>query len=232
MFQYTNVKKMALIPPSLNTTYQSSKPRATSSPIPIWSVGEGCQVDVCSSEELQQFVFRMDTHQGRYESPSSGPGNDSGKQATQMQCFHDAQMAQPENLSTLKHQDRPSKRLPRIMENIQLCLVCQSCIRVPRRGVLCKVLDCVGNLRDVIFDQELRSSVGAIVEFRCGYVSEVAHETAAKEVYEAENVIVFLGFVDRGETLVDQAVIIVFAYGCLAPVNTIISRSSREGCFI
>jgi hypothetical protein len=84
---------------------------------------------------------------------------------------------------------------------------------------LCKVLDRVGNLRDIVFDEEFRTGVCAIVQLGCSDVAEVSDETTTKEIYETEDVVVFLGCVDRGETLMDKAVVVVFAYSRLSPMR-------------
>jgi hypothetical protein len=41
-----------------------------------------------------------------------------------MERFHNTEMAHAKDLSALQHQDRSAKRLPRVMENVQLRLVC------------------------------------------------------------------------------------------------------------
>ena len=136
-----------------------------------------------------------------------------------MERFHYTQMTKSKHLSTLQNQHRSAKRLPRIVEDIQLRLVRQASIRVPRCGVLCDVLDRVGNLSNIVFNQELCPSVRTIVQLRRRYVSEIADKTAAKDVYQAEDIVVLLGFVDGSETLVDEAMVVVFAYSRLPPAT-------------
>lgn len=82
-----------------------------------------------------------------------------------------------------------------------------------------EVLDGVCDLGNVVFYQQLCARVCAIIQIRRCYVAEVADKTTAKEVYESDDVIVLLGFVDGGEALVNEAMIVIFAYGSLSPVG-------------
>lgn len=136
-----------------------------------------------------------------------------------MERLHNTKMTHAKDLSALQHQDRSAERLPCVMENIQLRLVCQAIVRVSRCRVLGEVLDGVCDLGDIVFDQQLRARVCAIIQVRRGYIAEVADETAAKEVYEAEDIVIFLSFVDGGEALMDEAMVVVLAYGSLSPVD-------------
>lgn len=68
---------------------------------------------------------------------------------------------------------------------------------------MCKVFDCIRNLRDVVFDEELRPMICAIVKLRCGDVAEITYETASEEADEAKNIVVLLCFVNGRESLVD-----------------------------
>jgi hypothetical protein len=82
-----------------------------------------------------------------------------------------------------------------------------------------EVLDGVRDLGDIVFDQQLRACVCAIVQVRRGYVAEIADETATEEVYEAEDIVIFLSFVDGGEALMDEAMVVVLAYCSLSPMS-------------
>jgi hypothetical protein len=82
-----------------------------------------------------------------------------------------------------------------------------------------KVFDGVCDLGNIVFNQQLCTRIRAIVQVRRRYVAEVTDETASKEIDEAEDVVVLLGFVDGGETLVDEAMVVVFAYSSLSPVG-------------
>jgi hypothetical protein len=84
---------------------------------------------------------------------------------------------------------------------------------------LSEVLDGVRDLGNVVFYQQLCARVCAIIQVRRCYVAEVTDKTAAKEVYESDDIVVLLGFVDGGEALVNQAMIVVFAYGSLSPIG-------------
>jgi hypothetical protein len=90
--------------------------------------------------------------------------------------------------------------------------VCRGC----RTG--CNEIDTPSNLRDIVFDEELRTSICSIVQSRCSYVSQVTDETASDEIDEIDDISVFFGCVEGREALVDQAVIVMLANGTLSPV--------------
>ncbi len=76
-------------------------------------------------------------------------------------------------------------------------------------------------MSDVVFYQELCSSIGAGEEARGAYVPQVAHKTGAQETDEGEDVFVFTGLDDGLEPYVDQSVVVVFTRCILSPGDNI-----------
>ena len=97
------------------------------------------------------------------------------------------------------------------MQYIQLVLVRQTEVR--RRGgrIVGKNADASRNLRHVVLDQQLCSTVCPVVKsFGCN-IAKVAYEPAPYEVDKIDDVAFFFDCVEVREALVYEAVVVEFA---------------------
>lgn len=111
-------------------------------------------------------------------------------------------MTQPKNTPALQNQRTPPKRLPRIMQQIQLRLARKARYRPTSTVCRCgrqkaHVFDCQRDLHDVVFDKQFCAGEGAVEEPRDGYISQIAEKPGAKDVDQSEEIIILSRDDDR-----------------------------------
>lgn len=126
-------------------------------------------------------------------------------------------MTQAEDRTSLQNKCRPTESLSSIMQKIELALRAEAALETRCCRKRRDIVDGQSHLSDVVFYEELCSSIGAGEEARGGYVPQIAHKTGAQETDEGEDIFVFSGLDDGLESFVDQPVIVVFTRCILSP---------------
>ena len=105
-----------------------------------------------------------------------------------MKALHNTQMTKPKDSTTLQQKRRPSKGLPRIMQEVQLVLTCQSTRMSICRRARSHRINRQRNLRHIILNKQFRARTRAVVQPRCRDIPQIPHESSTQQIYQTENI--------------------------------------------